>query len=132
MVLLQVGSFFDGSVLGKPTGMPWGMYFPGDFIRRQPVSLFSAVLFFLIWLFLLQIERQWRTWKWYKSKADGLVTLAFLGLAFLATFLLAFLEEDALYFLWFKKGVSLLGLLLILGVLLKRSGLKAGQESKKQ
>lgn len=130
VVLVQVGCFFDGCVLGKPTSLPWGMFFPGDFIRRQPVSLFGAMLFFLIWLFLLQIERHWRTWSWYKSKADGLVALFFWGLSFLAIFILAFLEEDNLYFLWFKKIGSLLGFLLMGIVFLRRAGIKAKQEKK--
>lgn len=131
IVLIQVGAFFDGTVLGQPTGLPWGMYFPGDFIRRQPVSLFGAVLFFFLWLFLLQIERYWRTWEWYKSKAEGFMALTFLGLSFLVTFLLAFLEEDGLYFLLFKKITLALGFLIILIVFLKRSGAKLLKERKK-
>jgi phosphatidylglycerol:prolipoprotein diacylglycerol transferase len=130
-ILVQMGCFFDGSILGIPTSMPWGMFFPGDFIRRQPVSLFSAILFFLIWILLLRVERRWRTWQWYKSQAEGFISLSFLGLALLVTFLLAFLEENSLYFLLFKKGLSLGGFLFVLGVFFRRSGLGVKQEVKR-
>ncbi len=129
-VLIQIGSFFDGCVVGVPTSMPWGMFFPGDLIRRQPVSLFGAIFFFLIWIFLLQIERQWRSWDWYKSKAEGFISLAFLGLSLFVSFLLAFIEEEKLYFLWFKKITTLLGFFLVLLVFYRRAGIKK-QEKKK-
>lgn len=123
-VLIHLGCFFDGCCLGISTSMPWGMYFPGDFIRRQPVSLFGAILFFLIWVLLLRIERHWRTWGWYKSSAEGFISLCFFGLAFLTAFLLAILEEGRLYYLWFKKIAALLGFFLVLILFYKRSGIK--------
>lgn len=128
-VLISIGSFFDGSILGIPTGMPWGVFFPGDFIRRQPVSLFQAFWFFLIWLFLLRIERHWRTWKWYKSQAEGFISLTFLGLALLGSFLLAFLEANRLYFPWFKPAATLVVFLLVLFVFYQRSGIKSKLKS---
>lgn len=123
-VLIQLGCFFDGCSLGIPTSMPWGMFFPGDFIRRQPVSLFGALFFFLIWILLLRIERHWRTWNWYKSSAEGFIGLSFLGLAFLTGFILAFLEEGRLYYLRFKQGTTFLGFLLVLILFFKRSGIE--------
>jgi len=123
-VLIQLGCFFDSCSLGIPTSMPWGMFFPGDLIRRQPVSLFGTLLFFLIWIFLLRIERQWRTWDWYKSRAEGFITLSFLELTLLTSFLLAFLEEGRLYYLWFKRLSTLLGFFLVLIVFYRRSGIK--------
>lgn len=129
-VLIQLGCFFDGCSLGIPTSMSWGMFFPGDFIRRQPVSLFGALLFFLIWILLLRIERHWRTWDWYKSSAEGFVSLSFLGLAFLTSFLLAFLEEGRIYYLWFKRAGTLFGFFLVLILFYKRSGIKMRKESK--
>lgn len=122
--LAQLGCFFNACILGTPTQSPWGLFFPGDFIRRQPVSLFSALAFFLIWIFLLRIERRWRAWGWYKSSAEGFITLVFLGLAFLANFLLAFWTKDRLYYLWLGRGASLAGLFLVLGIFYFRSGLK--------
>lgn len=130
-VLTQLGCFFDGCSLGIPTSMPWGVFFPGDFIRRQPVSLFGAIAFFLIWIFFLRIERQWRTWDWYKSRAEGFISLSFLGLAFLVSFKLAFLEAGRLYYLWVKKITALFGFFLVLILFYKRSGIEIKKESKK-
>lgn len=129
-VLIQMGCFFDGCLKGIPTSMPWGMFFPGDFIRRQPVSLFGALLFFLVWILLLRIERHWRTWVWYKSKAVGFISLSFLGLALMANFLLAFLEQGRIYYLWLKRGTSLLGFFLVAILFFKRSGIKIKREVK--
>jgi len=130
-VLIQLGCFFDSCSLGIPTSMSWGMFFPGDLIRRQPISLFGALIFFLIWIFLLRIERHWRTWDWYKSSAEGFISLVFLELIFLTSFLLAFLEERRVYYLWFKQGTALLGFFLVLVLFYQRSGIKIKKESKK-
>lgn len=108
-VLVQLGLFFDGTSPGKPTSMPWGVFFPGSLVRQHPVSLFIAIFLFLIWFFLLKIERQWRFWDWYKSKASGFIFLTFLSLLFFANFLLAFLKETKLYFYWLEIILSLLG-----------------------
>lgn len=109
LFLAQLGVFFDGTSPGKPTSMPWGVFFPGSLLRQHPVSLFMAILLFLVSLFLLKIERQWRFWNWYKSKAPGFIFLTFLGLMFFANFLLAFLRETKLYFYWLGIILSLLG-----------------------
>lgn len=108
-ILLQIGAFFDGSAVGKPTSMPWGIYFPGSLVRSQPVSLFFALALFLIWLFLLKIERQWRIWSWYKSKNSGFIFLAFLVLALLANFTVAFWQQAKIYWYWAEIGFSLGG-----------------------
>lgn len=121
-VLAQVGAFLDGSTTGRPTNMPWGIYFPGNLLRTQPVSLFSAVAFFLIWLFLLRIERRWRIWPWYKSKNNGLVSLLFLGLAFWGNFLVAFWRSSKLYWYWSEIGLSLILAVTAGVVLYRRSG----------
>ena len=113
LILAQLGAFFDGSSLGKSTSMPWGVYFPGSLLRRQPVSLFMAILLLLIWFFLLRIERQWRFWDWYKSKASGFICLMGFGLIFLANFLLAFWRDTKVYFYWLEIGLSFLGVVIV-------------------
>jgi len=121
LFLFQLGAFFDGSGAGKPTGMPWGIFFPGSLVRQHPVSLMMAILLLLIWFFLLRIERQWRTWKWYKSQKPGFISLSFLGLFSLVNLPLAFLKENRLYFFLIEIVLSLLGLFLaIILIWLKR------------
>lgn len=122
LVLVQIGYFFDGSLLGRPTGMPWGVFFPGNLVRRQPVSLFAALAIFLIWIFLRRIERQWRIWEWYKSKANGLLTLSFWSLLLFSNLMLAFLKESKLYFFWGEFSLSLFGLIVSLGLIYRRAG----------
>lgn len=122
LILSQAGCFFDGCSLGKPTNMFWGVYFPGSFLRRQPVSLFATIFLFLIWLFLFWLERKWRLWAWYKSKADGFVFLVFLSLLFLTSFILAFWRDSKLYFYIVEIILSLIGLLATLVLFYFRSG----------
>ncbi len=107
-VLFHLGCFFDGCQLGRETSALWGVFFPGSLLRRQPVSLFEALAFFIIWLFLLRIERRWRTWEWYKSHAEGFLSLVFFILAFFFSFWLAFLEAGKVYWLYFKQLSSLI------------------------
>jgi phosphatidylglycerol:prolipoprotein diacylglycerol transferase len=123
-VLFHLGLFFNAGVLGAPTSLSWGFFSPGDFVRRQPVALFAAIAFFLIWVFLLKIERRWRTWSWYQSQKEGLITLILFGLAMLSTLSLAFLEEGGTYYLWFKRLVCLSGLFLVLVLFFYRAEVK--------
>ena len=122
LILAQLACFFDGCVLGRPTSMPWGMFFPGSLLRRQPVSLFSAGLLLLIWIFLLWIERRWRMWAWYKSKAEGFIFLVFINLLLLINLGLAFWQDVPVYFLYLQLGLSSLGLLFFGSVFYRRSG----------
>jgi len=122
-VLYQIGAFLDGSNLGKPTQMPWGVYFPGSLFRSQPIALFKAVAFFVIWIVILRIERYWRNWAWYKSKQNGLIFLIFSGLALLNNGLLDFWSVSGLYWFWAEVGLSLLGITVVFFMILIRSGI---------
>lgn len=127
-VLAKIGTFLDGSAPGRPTSMPWGVYFPGSFLRTQPVSIFSALAFFFIWVLLLRIEREWRIWEWHKSKGDGFLTLVFLMLAFLSNFVVAFWRSSGLYWYWTEVSLSFLGTLGSLLLLYIRSGRKLDED----
>jgi len=131
LVLFQLACFFDGSLKGVPTNMPWGVFFPGDFIRRQPVALFGALALLLIWFLLLWIERRWRVWQGLKDQSAGLVTLIFLNLSFLASLVLAFWQEGGVYYLWIERGLIFLGFLLISFFFLKRWQIKPIKKNKR-
>ncbi|OGW81508.1 MAG: prolipoprotein diacylglyceryl transferase [Omnitrophica bacterium GWA2_52_8] len=52
----RLGNFLNGELFGRPTAMPWGMYFPADEsgLLRHPSQLYEAffeglVLFVLLW-----------------------------------------------------------------------------------
>ena len=120
-VLLFLGLFFDGSWVGSETSFWWGIFLSGGFIRRHPVPLIAAFLIFLVWILLLWVEKHWRTWKWCSRHREGLVTLLFATLTGVQAFLLAFLEEGGLYYLWIKRAVLLALFLLSLMVIIWRS-----------
>jgi len=42
----RIGNFINGELWGKPTGLPWGMVFPGagDDLPRHPSMLYEALL----------------------------------------------------------------------------------------
>ena len=109
--LFYLGLFLDGSIIGRLTGMPWGVFFPGSLVRSHPVAIFAAFAFLLIWLILLRIERDWRTWTWYKSGRAGFVFFVFLILGLLTSFSLAFLTLNDLYY--FVAKISLNGISLV-------------------
>ncbi len=122
LILAQIGAFFDGSGFGKPTTMPWGIFIPGSLLKRHPLPLMMAIGLFLIWLLLLRIERHWRTWNWYKSKANGLITLLFGFLAMLLNFSIAFWRDNLLYWYWLEIGLSLILAIFFLVTIYFRSG----------
>ncbi len=105
LILIQLGQFLDGSGFGRFTNMPWGIYSPGSLLKRHPVSLFMAILLFLIWSLLIKTERHWRTWNWLKNRESGFVSLIALILTFLVSIPLAFLGDSKVYFYWLKIGL---------------------------
>ncbi|HUV43065.1 MAG TPA: prolipoprotein diacylglyceryl transferase family protein [Patescibacteria group bacterium] len=131
-ILVQVGAFFDGSGFGKPTTMPWGIYIVGSLVKRQPLPLVVAVAFSVLWLFLMRIERHWRTWEWYKSKAYGLVALLFIFMMMLVNFLVAFWREGLLYWQWLEIGLSLILTILTAVIIYIRSGRRTFGETKEK
>jgi phosphatidylglycerol:prolipoprotein diacylglycerol transferase len=128
LILAQLGMFLDGSNQGAETGLFWGMFFPGDPVRRHPVSLFALAAFLLIWVYFMKIDRLWRSWEWYKSQKDGFLFYLFLILSSLVVFLLAFLKPAGLYFSLLEKLVSGLVLGLSLILLYRRSGRKVRED----
>lgn len=120
VVLFQTSLFFDGSARGKPTAMPWGVYFPGSLLRRQPISLFLAMAAFVVWVFLLRIERDWKAWSWYKSPKSGFPVLFFLISFSLVNFVVAFWRSGRLYWCWAEIILSFLGFALgVVGLYLR-------------
>lgn len=97
VTLFFLGSFFAGSFLGSQTSLFWGIFSPGDLVRRHPAALYGAVYFFLVWLGLTRVERQWRTWSVIGDNRDGFISLLFAGLFCFGRFWLAFWEASSLY-----------------------------------
>lgn len=132
LILAQIGAFFDGTGFGKPTTMPWGIYAAGSLLKRHPLPLIMAVGFFAIWVFLLRIERHWRTWRWYKSKAHGLVILFFGSIAMLINLLVVFLRDSPVYWYWLEIVLSFILIVLFSGLIYLRSGRRLSGKSKEK
>ena len=132
LILAQIGAFFDGSGFGRPTTAPWGVYITGSLLKCYPLPLVMSIGFFAIWIFLLRIERDWRTWRWYKSKAYGLVTLSFCLLGMLVNFLVAFWRDSLLYWYWLEISLSFILVGLFGGMIYLRSGRRSLGKGKKK
>lgn len=120
LILIKIAAFFDGSEQGKPTVLPWGIFYPGSLVRQHPVALYSAASFLLIWIFLLKIENKWRFWRWYKSQEPGFLFLVFLILSGFFNLGIAFLTDLEVYWFIIEICLSLLTVIISGGILWKK------------
>ncbi len=81
LILYHVGLFFDGSGSGYYTLSPLGLVFPGATMRVYPAQLYAAAFFTLIYFFLVYLEKNYRTYNWYRGSRSqaksGFVFFAF-------------------------------------------------------
>ncbi len=61
-----LGSFFEGSMYGLPTNMPWGFIFTQTQEKVHPTQLYLSVMMFVLFYYLSQVEYQYRTFEWYR------------------------------------------------------------------
>jgi phosphatidylglycerol:prolipoprotein diacylglycerol transferase len=54
----RIGNFIEGGVIGYPTGMPWGVRFPGVEGFRHPVALYDGAKNLLLIPLLLAVRRR--------------------------------------------------------------------------
>lgn len=62
LFLVRLANFANGELWGRPTGLPWGMIFPGahDNVPRHPSQLYEALLEGLLMMAVL-VYLFWRT-----------------------------------------------------------------------
>jgi prolipoprotein diacylglyceryltransferase len=72
--LMSLASFFDGSGLGKPTKLPWGVTFQNVFDKRHPAQLYAMALYIILFLFMSWAESRYRTFSWYRDKKHSAQT----------------------------------------------------------
>lgn len=107
----RIGNFINGELYGRPTTVPWGMYFPHDpeGLLRHPSQLYEAlfegvVLFVVLW----SIRR--------KRHFDGFfISLYFIGYGAVRFFIEFFREPDPQ--LGFVLGPLSLGQALCVGMI---------------
>lgn len=113
----RIGNFINGELFGRPTNMPWGMYFPGDALHelRHPSQLYEA-FFEGIFLFLV-------LWSIRKKRIfDGFfLSLYIIGYG-LVRFVIEFIREPDAH-IGFFFGVITLGQILCLVMILAGMGL---------
>lgn len=126
--LRYLGYFFDGTVFGNTTSLPWGMIFPGVFEKRHPLQLYYAIFYLVLFVFLSRAEYRYRTYEWYRAgkktaQTGFLVSVFVIGVSFFSFFMSFFRASE---FIWggitwdpflYLAGVVFGGILLV-----RRSG----------
>lgn len=133
MFFYDVGQFFDGSGVGEPTKLPWGVVFPGMILPTHPAMLYTALFFLVMFLYLSWAEFHYRTFDWYRHGRNNaqagfcagffiMMTGIYLLISLLwrsANFLVAGISLDIPFYLlvaifgggmiWICSGRSLIG-----------------------
>ncbi len=83
----RIGCFLTGCCAGTPTGLPWGVVFPPELVRRHPAQLYESFGMFGIFFLLKRLERR-------DPPAGTILFTAFLYYGLLR-FGLEFIRQDA-------------------------------------
>jgi prolipoprotein diacylglyceryltransferase len=73
-IVLWLGAFLDGTNVGIPTKLPWGITFPDVFDKRHPAQIYGMILYILLFVFLSWAESRYRTFNWYRDKKHSAQT----------------------------------------------------------
>ncbi len=80
-VFMWLGRFFEGTSMGLPTSLPWGVQFPTVLEPHHPVQLYFAVFYVLLFWYLTWVEYHYRTFAWYRigkrTAQTGFITSVF-------------------------------------------------------
>lgn len=125
---INLGYFFAGMEIGKPTNLPWGVVFAGTFEKRHPVQLYFALIYLILFILLFRLEYIYRTFEWYRAKKNAaqsgfLTSVFFMGVGLLLL-PLSFLKVSNIVFagIGFDWIIFLLSFIFGLGLLLNRAG----------
>lgn len=93
---IRLGNFFNSEIVGRPTDLPWGVYFPRfelEPILRHPSQIYESLIALSIFIFIYFIYKK------YGNKLPQLfLTNTFILLYFSTRFLVEFVKEYPLYF----------------------------------
>lgn len=127
-VFLSIGMLLNGSGFGNPTTLPVGIQFPGVFDRRQPIQIYSGLLFFIVFIVLTKLETRYRMFLWYRSSRRsaqaGFLLSCFVMMYGIIQFALDFLRPGQMLVFGFALDpiVHFLIILVGLSMLYLRSG----------
>gem|GEM_PF-279210 len=115
MSIVQVGSFLNGSNPGLPVS--WGVEYPGSFERVVPVDVLGIAGFFLLFLVVTRVRKNFRFYAWYKSEKnaarDGLASLVFVGFIGIYYFVRSFVDDN-LAMIWGQPVMRVVGVGVVL------------------
>lgn len=86
---IRIGNLFNSEIVGNPTDMPWAFIFIRvDMLPRHPAQLYEAIVYVLVFLFLL-----YGYWKLDLHQRRGLLLGSLLTSVFSARILIEFIKE---------------------------------------
>jgi phosphatidylglycerol:prolipoprotein diacylglycerol transferase len=91
---IRLGNLMNSEIIGLPTMKPWAFVFARvDNIPRHPAQLYEAIAYFLIFLTMLLLYKNWR-----EKLQNGFFFGLTLTLIFVARFLIEFIKENQVGF----------------------------------
>ena len=93
---IRLGNFFNSEIVGRPTDLPWGVYFPRyelEPILRHPSQIYEMLIALIIYHLSFIIYKK------YRNKLPQLFLTNFFILTYFSTrFLIEFVKEYPLHF----------------------------------
>ena len=91
---IRLGNLMNSEIIGLPATKPWAFVFTRvDNIPRHPAQLYEAIAYFLIFLTMLLLYKNWR-----EKLQNGFFFGLTLTLVFVARFLIEFIKENQVGF----------------------------------
>lgn len=79
LIFYNLGLFFAGEHNGFLTQSWFGLNFPNLSIKSQPVQLYDALFFLCLYIYLNYLEKNYRTYSWYRGTRSNADTGFLLG-----------------------------------------------------
>ena len=105
-----LGVFLDGTIVGKPTALPWGLPVAAEVEKRHPVGLYAMVISIVV-MIITQVLLRKVAKKEPPATVLFWVTISVVGFLFL---LLAFVRVDILYLDGFSVDHIIATILLVM------------------
>lgn len=95
LLIGEIGSFLDGTEVGKATTLPWGILSVGHVGVRHPVQVYEIIILVLLLVLVFFLNRKAKGDKW----PFGLVGIWFFFWFSVTAFLIEFVKESSVYWL---------------------------------
>lgn len=122
LFLSQIGCFFGGCEIGTETNFFLGIEHIKGLGKRHPISLYEAlimiIIFILIYfLFQKKLKKKNQSKKSWNENDNGQISIVFILLLGVSSFLLEFLKESSVYLFSLKITQYPYLILIILGII---------------